>query len=72
MIRARKRLGLTQAQLASKIRVGQSTISKVEAGDEHVPRGDTLARLCDALGLSPNELLAESDEPLAATGTEGQ
>jgi transcriptional regulator with XRE-family HTH domain len=53
---AREDSGLTQAALASKLRVPQSWISKVEAGDR---RTDVLELLdlLDALGVDPADFL---------------
>jgi HTH-type transcriptional regulator / antitoxin HipB len=46
----RKRLGMTQAQLAELAGISTVTISQLEAGKGDVRLG-TLTRLCDAVGL---------------------
>jgi transcriptional regulator with XRE-family HTH domain len=73
MIDRRKAKGLTQDELAERSGVPQSTISKVERG-AHVPAGDTLAKLCDALGMKHADLLWQdaadpTPEPSAAGGS---
>jgi transcriptional regulator with XRE-family HTH domain len=47
---ARKREKVTQAELASRIGVGKSYISKIENGDIE-PGAGTFYRIIDALGL---------------------
>ena len=49
MIEARARAGLTQAQLAVKMKTTQSTIARLESG-KALPSGRTLQRLADATG----------------------
>ncbi len=70
MIRARKSRGLTQGELARRVGVGQSGISKIETG-AHMPLGDTLVKLCAELKLAPDDLLAlaedAADAPTAQT-----
>ena len=46
----------TQAELAKKIGVTQSTISHYVSGKK-MPALDTLSRLCDVLHLDANEIL---------------
>jgi transcriptional regulator with XRE-family HTH domain len=73
LIAARKAKGLTQVELAALVGIGQSSLSKLEAGD-HVPFGDTLVALCGVLDLSPVDLLerdAEESPQAKNTGTEG-
>ena len=53
----RARRGLTQRQLAALASVRQDTISALERGDSHGIQFDTLARLCEALGCTPGDLL---------------
>jgi transcriptional regulator with XRE-family HTH domain len=56
---ARRRAGLTQRDLTQRTRVAQSTIARIESGQE-MPRVDTLERLLQACG--------ESIEVVAASG----
>lgn len=55
---ARRRRGLTQAQLAKRASVGADTIGRIE-GARYSPRLDTMLRLADALGLPLDLLLRE-------------
>jgi transcriptional regulator with XRE-family HTH domain len=57
---ARRRRGMTQAELGRLLNTNQSHVSNVERGD----RGLTLPQLlkiCDALKVSPNDILAQPD-----------
>lgn len=60
LTRARLNAGLTQDALARQIQVTPITVSRWERGVT-TPVGDALARLCEALGCSPVELLERSD-----------
>ena len=53
---ARKRLGLTQEQLATISGVGQTTISQLETGGADRPAWDVVGRLSAALGVEPEEI----------------
>ena len=48
---ARRRAGLTQAELAKRLRMGRSTISQIENGVIGEIGVRKLAQLCDRLGL---------------------
>lgn len=54
----RKKRGLTLRQLEDKTGIGKDAISEIERGQRQ-PRADTLARLAEGLGVSPQELLRE-------------
>lgn len=56
MVDARKAAGLTQVQMAERLQVGQSFVSKMERGDSYV---DVMAFLdwCVACGVMPGALL---------------
>lgn len=56
MVAARKAAGLTQVQMAERLQVGQSFVSKMERGDSYV---DVMAFLdwCVACGVLPGVLL---------------
>jgi transcriptional regulator with XRE-family HTH domain len=49
MIAARSRAGLTQEQLAIKMKTTQSTIARLESG-KALPSGRTLQRIAEATG----------------------
>jgi transcriptional regulator with XRE-family HTH domain len=60
LIRHRKRIGMTQWDLARAIGTDQSQISKFERRERRLDVAD-YARICHAIGLDPGELLAEPD-----------
>ena len=53
----RKELGLTQRQLAERLSISDKTVSKWECGGG-LPEVGLMLPLCEALGVSVNELLA--------------
>jgi putative transcriptional regulator len=53
----RKRLGLTQRQLADEVGVTESTISNWEQGRNSLIWLERVAKLCRALNCSPEELI---------------
>jgi transcriptional regulator with XRE-family HTH domain len=60
-LRALRRFaGLTQRELAERVNVNFSYISKLENDRLPPPAADTTLRICDALGVAPYELLAAS------------
>jgi putative transcriptional regulator len=50
--------GLTQQQLAERTGLRRDTISALERGKSRAIEFDTLARLCDALGVQASDILA--------------
>lgn len=52
----RKRLNISQVDLAAKSGVSRTTISKLETNREAVTMTDTLLRIAQALGVSVEEL----------------
>lgn len=59
---ARKAAGMTQRQLADKIRVSNTSISNWEKGVSY-PDPDTIQHLCWALDVQPNYFFAVDDSP---------
>jgi transcriptional regulator with XRE-family HTH domain len=53
---ARKRVGLTQEQLAERSGVHATEVSRIEA-DKRDPQVSTVERLAKAVGVRPGELL---------------
>lgn len=51
----RKQKGLSQAELAERSGLNLRTVQRIENG-ETIPRGDSLQRLTNALGIAPDEL----------------
>ncbi|WP_257455608.1 helix-turn-helix transcriptional regulator [Archangium lipolyticum] len=58
---ARLRLGLTQAEVAKKIRLKSGVYGRVERG-MMVPSVPTLRRICETLGISSDVLLSLSTQ----------
>ena len=58
LMAARNTAGLTQMQMAEKLGVGQSYISKIERGESYVDIM-TFADWCLACGQRPNEVLEQ-------------
>lgn len=59
---ARGRTRLTQVQLAERAGLSDVTVAKLEHGGLQNPRPTTVVRLADALGIEPEEILAEEEE----------
>jgi DNA-binding XRE family transcriptional regulator len=56
MIRAwREHIGITQGELAARMGVSQAAVAKLEKPDAK-PRGATLKKVAEALGISPTQL----------------
>lgn len=53
---ARKRAGLSQAELAARAKVDQSWISRAEAGQKTNPEHNKVMRVCAVLGIEPSDL----------------
>ena len=52
----RHKLKITQEQLAEKMNVATTTVSRIE-NDGGVMRVDTMVAICEAFDITPNELL---------------
>lgn len=57
----RKRLGLTQRQLADAVGVTESTISNWEQGRNSLEWLERVAKLCRALQCTPDDLIGYVD-----------
>ena len=53
----RKHRGMKQQELADKIGINMQSLSKIERGVNY-PTFDTLEKIMDVLGVTPNELLS--------------
>jgi HTH-type transcriptional regulator / antitoxin HipB len=67
LLELRSHTGETQKQLASRLRMTESMISRLERGD-HVPSLKTLCRIADAFGRSL-EIVFHEHEHVHADGT---
>lgn len=56
----RRSKSVTQRELARKVGVDFSYISKVENDRLSPPAADTIVKICEALGVAPEELLAST------------
>ena len=56
----RNRRGFSQEQLSEESKLSLRTIQRIEKG-ESIPRGDTLIKLTQALGVTPDDLLEWTD-----------
>ncbi len=55
---ARNRAGLTQQDIADKLKIDRSSVAKWESG-EVMPRADKLKQLSEILGCTIDDLLSE-------------
>jgi transcriptional regulator with XRE-family HTH domain len=62
MIAARSRAGLTQEQLATKMKTTQSTIARLESG-KTLPSGRTLQRIAEATGSKLKIMFEAGSKP---------
>ena len=56
----RKRLGMTQAEVAEASGLSDRTYADIERGTVNM-RVETLLRICSALHITPDEILTETD-----------
>ena len=61
---ARKRLGLTQMEVAESAGLSDRAYADIERGTVNM-RVETILRICQALHVSPNEILTEEDTAFA-------
>jgi transcriptional regulator with XRE-family HTH domain len=60
--RTRIRYGMSQAELARRIKVSLNTMNKIEAGETPDPRASRIRAIADVLGVSADFLLGRKDE----------
>lgn len=63
MLHIRKRLGLTQGELAEIAGVADRTYADIERGTVNM-RVETALKICDVLHVTPNEIFTEEETPL--------
>lgn len=56
----RKRMGMTQAELAEAAGLSDRTYADIERGTVNM-RTDTFLRICEVLHITPNEILTEDN-----------
>lgn len=59
----RKNRGLTQAEVAEKAGLSDRTYADIERGSVNM-RVDTLLKICNALNITPDEILTEKTEDI--------
>ena len=60
MLAGRKRLGLTQAEVAEAANIADRTYADIERGSVNM-RIETFIRICEVLRLSPNDMLVDDE-----------
>lgn len=63
LLAIRKKIGWTQAQVAEAAGLSDRTYADIERGTANM-RLQTLLRICDALHITPNEIMTDEDHPL--------
>ena len=63
MLELRKSVGLTQAELAERAGLSDRTFADIERGNVNM-RIETLLKICDALGVTPDAVLTEENTSL--------
>lgn len=60
----RRKAGLTQIEVAEAAGLSDRTYADIERGSVNM-RIETILRICDALHITPDEILTETDVPLS-------
>ena len=60
--KARLRYGMSQAELARRIKVSLNTMNKIEAGETPDPRASRIKAIADVLGVSADYLLGRKED----------
>ena len=63
LLAIRKRVGLTQAELAEAAGLSDRTYADIERGSVNM-RTETILRICNALHITPDEILTEQNTSL--------
>ena len=61
----RKRMGMTQAEVAEAAGLSDRTYADIERGTVNM-RTETVLRICSVLHITPDEILTEESDSLAA------
>ena len=62
LLEIRKRAGLTQIEVAEAAGLSNRTYADIERGTVNM-RTETILHICEALHITPNEILTEETEP---------
>ena len=63
LLNYRKQKGMTQADVAELAEISDRTYADIERGCTNM-RVETLIRICQALNITPNEVLVDENQPL--------
>ena len=69
LLTVRKRMGMTQAEVAEAAGLSDRTYADIERGAVNM-RTETILRICHVLHITPDEVLTEENNSLAAQQTE--
>lgn len=69
LLTIRKRMGMTQAEVAEAAGLSDRTYADIERGSVNM-RTETILRICSVLHITPDEILTEESASLAARQTE--
>ena len=58
LLALRKKIGLTQSEVAERARLSDRTYADIERGSVNM-RVETLLKICQAFGVTPDEILTE-------------
>lgn len=64
LLTIRKKMGLTQAEVAEAANLSERTYADIERGTVNM-RTETLLRICNVLKITPDEILTEENSTLA-------
>lgn len=65
LLNIRKRMGMTQAEVAEAAGLSDRTYADIERGTVNM-RTETILRICNVLHITPDEVLTEENTSLAA------
>lgn len=68
LLAQRKRMGLTQSEVAEYAGLSDRTYADIERGNVNM-RVETALRICKALGITPNDILTVEETDIAAQET---
>lgn len=65
LLTIRKRMGMTQAEVAEAAGLSDRTYADIERGTVNM-RTETILRICNVLHITPDAILTEDNPPIAA------